>query len=92
MFQLPACAAIAIGCRWWMGDGPTIVWANLVWCLVIIGWTGFWMVSPSPAKLPKHYLSCQCASEIFWAFIRLLANSGAGKWTALHVGTEDAVL
>jgi Amt family ammonium transporter len=28
---------------WWMGDGPTIVWANLVWIFVIIGWTAFWM-------------------------------------------------
>lgn len=30
---------------WWMGDGPTILWANIVWILVIIGWGGFWMVS-----------------------------------------------
>lgn len=30
---------------WWRGDGPTLVWANIVWVLVIIGWGAFWMVS-----------------------------------------------
>lgn len=29
---------------WWMGDGPTLVWANLIWCFVIGAWTAFWMV------------------------------------------------
>ena len=29
---------------WWRGDGPTLVWANLIWCCVIGAWTGFWMV------------------------------------------------
>lgn len=29
---------------WWRGDGPTLLWANIVWVLVIIGWTAAWMV------------------------------------------------
>ena len=33
---------------WFLGGGPTIVWANLVWVLVIFGWVGFWMVGCLP--------------------------------------------
>lgn len=28
---------------WWRGDGPTVLWANIVWCFVIFGWGAFWM-------------------------------------------------
>lgn len=35
---------------WWRGDGPTLVWANLIWCFVIGAWTAFWMVSKSSLK------------------------------------------
>ena len=38
---------------WWRGDGPTLLWANIVWVLVIFGWTAFWMVS-----LSEHNTRC----------------------------------
>lgn len=31
---------------WWRGDGPTVLWANIVWCFVIFAWGAFWMVGP----------------------------------------------
>lgn len=44
---------------WWRGGGATIVWANLVWVLVIIGWTGFWMVRTTPFQHQLKYMrSC----------------------------------
>ena len=71
---------------WWLGGGPTIVWANLVWVLVIFGWVGFWMVGrlPRSASTEPSKLCC-LDSQRSVQLLETLRTQRAGSYTGSRV-------